>query len=68
MNKKLQYKIAAKNRIENYVFKKAKLQKVGMITLWEHNLTKELSYSILPPDDTSNVWIPLKQYPQYKNL
>lgn len=66
MSKKLLYKIASKNRPENYVFRKAKLKKVGEFELWEHTLTKELAYSILPPED--KVWISLGKYPQFENL
>lgn len=49
-----------------YFFKKAKLQKLGEIELWEHKLTKELAYSILPPETKG--WVSLGKYPQFKNL
>lgn len=49
-----------------YFFKSMKLKKLGEIELWEHSLTKELAYSILPPEDKN--WVSLGKYPQYENL
>lgn len=66
MNNKLLYKISQKNHLDHYYYKKSKLKKVGYIELWEHKLTKELAYSILPPE--AKGWISLGKYPQFENL